>query len=82
MAGTGRCAVAVLPEGQRARPAASGLERMLRMYIVQQCFGLSDEGRHRGYDLRQLGDPRLCRHGPDARVGAGRDDAAQVSSSA
>ncbi|GGY45242.1 hypothetical protein GCM10007387_29050 [Pseudoduganella albidiflava] len=27
----------------RGRPPM-GLERMLRMYIVQQCFGLSDEG--------------------------------------
>jgi IS5 family transposase len=29
--------------GKRGRPPI-GLERMLRMYIVQQCFGLSDEG--------------------------------------
>lgn len=28
---------------QRGRPPI-GLERMLRMYVVQQCFGLSDEG--------------------------------------
>jgi IS5 family transposase len=27
----------------RGRPPI-GLERMLRMYIAQQCFGLSDEG--------------------------------------
>ncbi len=32
------------PKGEgRGRPPI-GLERMLRMYIVQQCFGLSDEG--------------------------------------
>lgn len=32
------------PKGQgRGRPPV-GLERMLRMYIAQQCFGLSDEG--------------------------------------
>lgn len=32
------------PSGEgRGRPPI-GLERMLRMYIVQQCFGLSDEG--------------------------------------
>jgi len=32
------------PKGDgRGRPPI-GLERMLRMYIVQQCFGLSDEG--------------------------------------
>jgi IS5 family transposase len=29
--------------GGRGRPAI-GLSRMLRMYVVQQCFGLSDEG--------------------------------------
>lgn len=31
------------PKGQRGRPPL-GLERMLRMYVAQQCFGLSDEG--------------------------------------
>jgi len=32
------------PKGEgRGRPPI-GLERMLRMYIAQQCFGLSDEG--------------------------------------
>ena len=31
------------PKGERGRPPI-GLERMLRMYIVQQCFRLSDEG--------------------------------------
>jgi IS5 family transposase len=32
------------PQGEgRGRPPI-GLERMLRMYIAQQCFGLSDEG--------------------------------------
>ena len=35
---------AFYPKGDgRGRPPI-GLERMLRMYIVQQCFGLSDEG--------------------------------------
>lgn len=29
--------------GGRGRPVI-GLERMLRMYLAQQCFGLSDEG--------------------------------------
>jgi transposase, IS5 family len=29
--------------GRRGRPPI-GLERMLRLYIAQQCFGLSDEG--------------------------------------
>lgn len=31
------------PSGGRGRPPI-GLARMLRMYIAQQCFGLSDEG--------------------------------------
>jgi IS5 family transposase len=31
------------PKGNRGRPPV-GLERMLRMYIAQNCFGLSDEG--------------------------------------
>ena len=32
------------PKGEgRGRPPV-GVERMLRMYIAQQCFGLSDEG--------------------------------------
>jgi transposase, IS5 family len=29
--------------GRRGHPPV-GLERMLRMYVAQQCFGLSDEG--------------------------------------
>jgi IS5 family transposase len=29
--------------GRRGRPPV-GLARMLRMYVAQQCFGLSDEG--------------------------------------
>ncbi|MBK5912825.1 IS5 family transposase [Rhodocyclus purpureus] len=31
------------PKGERGRPPI-GLERMLRLYVVQQCFSLSDEG--------------------------------------
>lgn len=31
------------PKGKRGRPPV-GLERILRMYVAQQCFGLSDEG--------------------------------------
>ena len=30
------------PKGERGRPPI-GIERMLRMHIVQQCFGLGDE---------------------------------------
>lgn len=32
------------PQGRGAGRPPIGLERMLRMYIAQQCFGLSDEG--------------------------------------
>ena len=32
------------PKGEGPGRPPIGLERMLRMYIAQQCFGLSDEG--------------------------------------
>jgi hypothetical protein len=32
------------PKGRGAGRPPIGLERMLRMYLAQQCFGLSDEG--------------------------------------
>ncbi len=32
------------PKGDEHGRPTVGLERMLRMYIAQQCFGLSDEG--------------------------------------
>lgn len=32
------------PKGERRGRPPFGLARMLRMYIAQQCFGLSDEG--------------------------------------
>ena len=35
------------PKGKRGRPPI-GLERMLRMYVAQQCFDLSDEGIEEG----------------------------------
>ncbi len=43
------------PRGEgRGRPPI-GLERMLRMYVVQQCFGLSDEGMEDGvYDSQAV----------------------------
>lgn len=43
------------PKGEgRGRPPI-GLVRMLRMYIVQQCFGLSDEGMgDAGYDSQAI----------------------------
>jgi len=56
--------------GKRGRPAI-GLSRMLRMYVVQQCFGFSDEGTEdavydsqaiRGFMCIDLG----CESAPDA----------------
>ena len=43
------------PSGQgRGRPPI-GLGRMLRMYVAQQCFGLSDEGIEDGiYDSQAI----------------------------
>ena len=42
-AGGADCTLLFRTTGGRGRPAI-GLQRMLRMYVVQQCFGLSDEG--------------------------------------
>ena len=45
------------PKGDgRSRPPI-GLERMLRMYIAQQCLGLSDEGIEDAiYDIQSVRD--------------------------
>lgn len=44
------------PKGEgRGRPPM-GVERMLRMYVAQQCFGLSDEGIEDAiYDSQAIG---------------------------
>src|SRR4051812_39199486 len=39
----GRALAPLYPKGERGRPLI-GLERMLRVYFVQQWYGLSDEG--------------------------------------
>jgi hypothetical protein len=54
-----------------------GLARMLRMYVAQQCFGLSDEGIEDAiYDSQAI----RAFVGVDLnRESAGRDDLAQVS---
>src|SRR5690554_4378693 len=45
----------------RGRPPI-GLERMLRMYVAQQCFGLSDEGMEDAiYDSQSI---RRCEQFP------------------
>lgn len=42
------------PKGERGRPPV-GIERMLRMYVVQQCFALSDEGAEEAiYDSQAI----------------------------
>jgi IS5 family transposase len=56
--------------GGRGRPPI-GLERMLRMYVAQQCFGLSDEGTEDAlYDSqairRFVGIDLSCEAAPDA----------------
>jgi IS5 family transposase len=57
LAGAGSCAAALLPKGDgRGRPPI-GLERMLRMYIAQQCLGLSDKGIEDAvYDIGSVRD--------------------------
>ncbi len=42
MGAAGRAAAAALSEGERGRPPI-GLERMLRIYFLQQWYGLADE---------------------------------------
>src|SRR5437764_15243575 len=52
----GRSSAAVLSEG-RAGPAAVGLERMLRIYFLQQWYGLADEALEDAvYDSQGLRD--------------------------
>ncbi len=64
------------PKGKRGRPPI-GLERMLRIYFLQQWYGLSDEALEDAlYDSMAM---RACRDRLGGRSSAGRDDAAQVS---
>ena len=68
------------PKGERGRPPI-GIERMLRMYIVQQCFGLADEATEDAvYDsqsIRTFVGIDLSREG-----GSGRHHAAPLPASA
>lgn len=52
------------PSGQgRGRPPI-GLARMLRMYVAQQCFGLSDEGIEDAiYDSQATTGTQYCHRG-------------------
>jgi|SRR5258708_6539025 IS5 family transposase len=68
------------PRGLRGRPPI-GLERMLRLYFLQQWYGLADEALEDSlYDKR--GPACICRHRSGGRGGAGRNDADEVSASA
>lgn len=48
------------PKGERGRPPL-GLERMLRVYFLQQWYGLADEALGRRA-LRQSDPARVCPH--------------------
>ena len=60
------------PKPGNGRPPI-GVERMLRIYLLQQWFNLSDPAVEEAlYDF--AGDAGFCRHRPGPRAGAGRDD--------
>ena len=65
--------------GKQGHPPI-GLERILRMYIVQQCFGFSDEGTEDAvYDsqaIRRFVGIALNR---ESGSGTGCDDSAEIS---
>ena len=67
--------------GRRGHPPI-GLERILRMYIVQQCFGFSDEGAEDAvYDsqaIRRFVGIDLNR---EPGSGTGCDDSAEIPAS-
>ena len=63
------------PKGERGRPPI-GLERMLRLYFLQQWYGLADEALEDAlYDSQAL---RLCRHRSVGGDDSGRDDGAEL----
>src|SRR5712672_1276501 len=62
------------PKGERGRPPV-GLERMLRLYFLQQWYGLADEALEDAlYDSAE----RLCRDRSVGGDGSGRDDGAEL----
>ncbi|QKS28186.1 MAG: transposase [Candidatus Accumulibacter similis] len=67
------------PKGKRDRLPV-GLERMLRAYLVQQWYSLSDEGAVDEITVKQ-GAARDCRDRPVSGIGTGCDDLAFVSPS-
>ena len=48
------------PKGERGRPPI-GIERMLRIYFLQQWYGLADEALEDAIYERP-GDAHVCRH--------------------
>ena len=70
------------PKGERGRPPI-GLEQMLRLYFLQQWYGLAP-GLRRGRlgsgrcAVRQPSLAGLCRHRPVGSVGSGGDDGAEL----
>src|SRR5881394_2277823 len=60
------------PKGERGRPPI-GLERMLRIYFLQQWYGLADEALEDALYVA-----RLCRHRSVGGDGSGRDDGAEL----
>ena len=64
------------PKGERGRPPV-GLERMLRIYFLQQWYGLADEALEDAlYDSQALRG--FCRHRSVGDDGSGRDDGAEL----
>ena len=62
------------PKGERGRPPI-GLERMLRLYFLQQWYGLADEALEDAlYDSQAFA--RLCRDRSGGGGGARRNDRA------
>ena len=53
-------------KGERGRPPIP-LGRMLRVYFVQQWYGLSDEGLEDALAVRQPGAAPLCQDPPKRR---------------
>jgi IS5 family transposase len=68
------------PKGQQGRPPI-GLERMLRVYFLQQWYALADEALEDAiYDRQALRG--FLALGLEQRTGAGRDHATQIPAAA
>src|SRR6266852_3921544 len=58
------------PTGKRGRPPI-GLERMLRLYFVQQWYGLADEASGATARIRKVGNPEWRKCGVEGTACAG-----------